>query len=88
MRWGDALMRAEVSYADIDAQDPAAYLRVSDVPVFHARYDAFALHYGELFDSLQSATGAERLGVPIVGPEDGHHNIAELVAGGRQVFAF
>jgi hypothetical protein len=77
---------------------------VTWLSVFDARYDAFARHYGPLFDSLRdtmggtcsfctvkrfgSAESAERLGVPVVGPEDGHHNIADLVADGWQVFMF
>ena len=32
--------------------------------------------------------GWERLGVPVVGPDDGHHTIADVVAEGRQVFIF
>jgi hypothetical protein len=77
---------------------------VTWLSVFDSRYDAFAKHYGGLFDSLRDCMGgacsfctvkrfgstesAERLGVPVVGPDDGHHTIADLVAQGHQVFTF
>ena len=77
---------------------------VTWLSAFDARYDAFTRHYGGLFDELRPTIGgtcsfctakrfgtadsAERLGVPIVGPEDEHHTIVDLVAEGRQVFTF
>jgi hypothetical protein len=77
---------------------------VTWLSAFDARYDAFTRHYGPLFDELRDTLGgtcsfcttkrfgtadsAKRLGVAIVGPENGHHTIADLVADGRQVFMF
>jgi hypothetical protein len=77
---------------------------VTWLSAFDARYDAFTRHYGPLFDELRDTFGgtckfctvtrfgssdsAERLGVPIVGPDGGHHTVADLVVDGRQVITF
>jgi hypothetical protein len=77
---------------------------VTWLSAFEARYDAFTRNYGPLVDELRpsmrgacsfstakrfgSAESAERLGVPLVGPEGGHHTVADLVTDGRQVFIF
>jgi hypothetical protein len=79
-------------------------LGVTWLSAFDARYDAFTRHYGPLFDELRDTLGgtcnfctvkrfgtaesAERLGVPVVGPDDEHHSIADLIGDGRQVFTF
>jgi hypothetical protein len=77
---------------------------VTWLAAFDARYDAFARHYGELFDQVRGSIGgacdfctkkrfgvvesAERLEVPVVGREGRHHTIAELAADGWQIITF
>jgi hypothetical protein len=77
---------------------------VTWLAAFDARYDAFTRNYGPLFDEVRatiagacsfcaakrfgSAESADRLGIPMVGPDNGHHTIADIVADGRQVFIF
>jgi hypothetical protein len=77
---------------------------VSWLAAFDARYDAFTRNYGGLFDDVRdlmggtcsfcttkrfgSAESAERLGVPVVGPDGEHHTVAALVRDGWQVLTF
>jgi len=77
---------------------------VTWLAAFTARYDQFTRNYWSLFDSVRgniagacdfcartrfgAAEAAEKLGVPIVGGDGGHHTVATLASDGYQVLTF
>ena len=77
---------------------------VTCLPAFVERNNQFTQNYGDLFDSVlpsvagacdfcarrrfDSAAAAAELGVDVVGGEDRHHDLAELLIDGWQVTTF